>query len=188
MTKTAHNDEKNWEIAHRVLVPAFGPLKIQAMFDSMKDIASQLVLKWARSRSSQRIAVTEDFTRLTLDTLALCALDYRFNSFYSDSMHPFVDAMVRFLKYGEEKASTPSLFRAFSFGDQQKAVEDVKYMRELSRELVRERQEKPQDRNDLLNAMVTGIDPKTGAHMDEESLIDNVVSIVHQRDTAGLEH
>lgn len=31
---TAHYPgEENWEIAHRVLVPAFGPLTIRAMFD-----------------------------------------------------------------------------------------------------------------------------------------------------------
>lgn len=30
---TAHMGEENWEIAHRVLMPAFGPLNIQNMFD-----------------------------------------------------------------------------------------------------------------------------------------------------------
>ncbi len=35
------------------------------------DVASQLILKWARLSNGTKIAVTEDFTRLTLDTLAL---------------------------------------------------------------------------------------------------------------------
>lgn len=39
---TAHNDEENWAIAHRTLVPAFGPLNIVNMFDDMKDIVSPL--------------------------------------------------------------------------------------------------------------------------------------------------
>lgn len=30
---TAHDGEKNWGIAHRVLMPAFGPLSIEGMFD-----------------------------------------------------------------------------------------------------------------------------------------------------------
>lgn len=29
-------EEENWEIAHRVLVPAFGPLSIRGMFDGEK--------------------------------------------------------------------------------------------------------------------------------------------------------
>lgn len=30
---TAHHGEKNWGVAHRILMPAFGPLSIQGMFD-----------------------------------------------------------------------------------------------------------------------------------------------------------
>lgn len=43
-------------------------LKLSA---EMHDIASQLVLKWARFGSENDIDVTSDFTRLTLDTIAL---------------------------------------------------------------------------------------------------------------------
>jgi cytochrome P450/NADPH-cytochrome P450 reductase len=39
--------------------------------EDMHEIASQMVLKWARQEEGARIAPTEDFTRLTLDTLAL---------------------------------------------------------------------------------------------------------------------
>lgn len=68
---TAYPREHNWEIAHRVLMPAFGPLSIRGMFDEMHDIASQLVVKWARFGSKEKINVTDDFTRLTLDSIAL---------------------------------------------------------------------------------------------------------------------
>lgn len=56
----------------------------------MHDIAAQLILKWARKGPEYKIPVTSDFTRLTLDTIALCAMDYRFNSFYDNNMHPMV--------------------------------------------------------------------------------------------------
>lgn len=64
--------------------------------DEMYDLATQLVAKWARGGPDARINVTNDFTRLTLDSIALCAMGKRFNSFYSEEMHPFVGAMVRF--------------------------------------------------------------------------------------------
>lgn len=54
-------------------MPAFGPLSIRGMFDEMHDIASQLVIKWARFGPEDKINVTDDFTRLTLDTIALSA-------------------------------------------------------------------------------------------------------------------
>lgn len=127
---TAHNGEHNWEVAHRVLVPAFGPLNIRSMFDDMKDIGSQLVMKWARHGTDFRIPVTDDFTRLTLDTLALCSMNYRFNSFYQEQvrffkhpqpsiasnlpqMHPFVDAMVNFLSESGNRTRRPSILSMF---------------------------------------------------------------------------
>lgn len=40
---TAYPGEHAWEVAHRALMPAFGPLPIQAMFDEMQDIVTQMV-------------------------------------------------------------------------------------------------------------------------------------------------
>ena len=39
---TARFGEYNWEIAHRVVVPVFGPMAISKMFDDMHDVASQV--------------------------------------------------------------------------------------------------------------------------------------------------
>lgn len=41
------------------------------------DIAGQLVLKWSRLERGTPIHVSDDFTRLALDTLALCAMGVR---------------------------------------------------------------------------------------------------------------
>lgn len=48
-----------------------GPLAIRGMFDEMHDVAKQLLTKWARFGPKETINVTSDFTRLTLDTIAL---------------------------------------------------------------------------------------------------------------------
>ena len=37
----------------------------------MHDIVSQLIFKWARRGPEYKIAVTDDFIRLTLDTIAM---------------------------------------------------------------------------------------------------------------------
>ena len=42
---TAWTDEPNWQAAHRILMPAFGPAALRGMFDGMVDIAEQLMLK-----------------------------------------------------------------------------------------------------------------------------------------------
>ncbi|EJU05217.1 cytochrome P450 [Dacryopinax primogenitus] len=82
---TAYYGEESWGIAHRILMPALGPLSILAMFPSMLDINSQL-LKWERFGSDVAFDPTEEFSRLTFDTIALCMMSYRFNSFYHEHL------------------------------------------------------------------------------------------------------
>ena len=70
----------------------------------MLDIADQLMDKWARLNPGEEVDVPADMTRLTLDTIALCGFGYRFNSFYRDTPHPFVEAMVRTLTESQARA------------------------------------------------------------------------------------
>ena len=57
-------------------------------------IRNQTILKWVRLRPGNLTSVTNDFTRLTIDTIVLCAMDLHFYSFYHDKVHLFIDAMV----------------------------------------------------------------------------------------------
>jgi cytochrome P450/NADPH-cytochrome P450 reductase len=148
------------------------------MFDSMKDIAAQLIMKWSRFGDKYRVPVTDDFTRLTLDTLALCAMDYRFNSFYAEEMHPFVEAMVGFLSYAAVRARRPTFLHSWYSSDEAKWQENIDYMRNLSNELVQARKDHPKDTKDLLNAMINGKDPKTGKAVNDESIIDNLITFL----------
>lgn len=56
------------------------------MFDEMHDIASQLVSKWARFGPKERIDVSADFTRLTLDSIALYLFDDRIRRMLTDNL------------------------------------------------------------------------------------------------------
>lgn len=86
----------------------------------MKDIANQLVLSWARKGPENVIMATDDFTRLTLDTIALCTMDYRFNSFYQEKMHPFVDAMFGVLAERGNRAARPGFLTKMMVGTDRK--------------------------------------------------------------------
>jgi cytochrome P450/NADPH-cytochrome P450 reductase len=61
---TAFPDEKAWGIAHRTLMPVFGPIGVRKMFDGMLDIASQMVLRWDRLGPDHEIECSDDLTRL----------------------------------------------------------------------------------------------------------------------------
>ena len=183
-------EDMDWQQAHRTLMPAFGPLSIQQMFDEMHDIVSQLVLKWARMGPSYRIPVTSDFTRLTLDTIALCAMDYRFNSFYQDEMHPFVQAMNTSLSASSDRLKIGSMIRKMMPWDKtaEKVQHDRLYMGQVARELVQYRRDHPTEKRDLLNAMVKGKDPKTGELMPDGLISANMITflIAGHETTSGL--
>ncbi|CAG8961894.1 hypothetical protein HYFRA_00013694 [Hymenoscyphus fraxineus] len=185
---TAHTGEHNWEVAHRVLMPAFGPLSIHSMFDEMYDLASQMVMKWARFGGDQKIHVVDDFTRLTLDSIALCAMGKRFNSFYHDEMHPFVDAMVDFLAESGARSGRPAIASYFLRSAEAKYNADIKVLQDTATSLIAARRQHPNDKKDLLNAMLNGRDPKTGEGLTDASICNNMITflIAGHETTSGL--
>ena len=82
---TSETADPNWRKAHNVLLPAFSLDAMRSYFPPMLDIAVQLMQKWERLNPEDTVDVTADTTRLTLDTIALCGFNYRFNSFYRDN-------------------------------------------------------------------------------------------------------
>lgn len=185
---TAYSDEPNWGIAHRVLVPAFGPLSMHDMFDEMHEIAAQLVLKWARYGSETALNVVDDFTRLTLDSIALCAMEKRFNSFYREDMHPFPVAMTRFLAEAGQRAVRPAIATKMMRSVQKQYEDDIALMEKTAMDIVNERRMHPSDKKSLLKAMLDGKDPKTGEKMSEENIAANMVTflVAGHETTSGM--
>lgn len=144
----------------------------------MYDIASQLVMKWARQGPNIPITVTDDFTRLTLDTIALCAMGTRFNSFYHNEMHPFVEAMVGLLAGSGARARRPALINNLPTSENSKYWSDITYLRKLSQELIDARKNHPEDKKDLLNALILGRDPQTGQGLSDSSIVDNMITFL----------
>ncbi|THC91483.1 hypothetical protein EYZ11_009066 [Aspergillus tanneri] len=185
---SAYPGEHNWEIAHRTLMPAFEPLSIRAMFPEMQDIVSQMVSKWARFGFNSPIDVSDDFTRLTVDSIALCAMGDRFNSFYLEKQHPFVDAMAGMLGESWHRSLRPA-FSRFLFVEQ-----DIQYRADISkleyvaRDLLETRKRNPTKKKDLLNAMIFNRDPKTGEQLEDDAIIRNMITflIAGHETTSGL--
>lgn len=140
----------------------------------MHDIASQLVLKWARQGPQHKIAASEDFTRLTLDTIALCSMDFRFNSFYQDDMHPFVKAMNITLGAANSSGQLAGIIRRLMPSYQETVRLSAELMKETSMELVQYRRDHPTEKKDLLNSLIYGKDPKTGKTMRDGLIAANM--------------
>jgi len=187
---TAETQEPGWGAAHRILMPAFGPAALRTMFDGMVDIADQLLLKWERQGPAHRIDVADNTTRLTLDTIALCSFGYRFNSMYSDDMHPFVGAMVRSLVESGERAQRLPIQTRLMLKTAHQYDEDKRLMYEIADGLIAERRRhpSPEGEHDILDTMLTATDPQTGERLSDENVRYQLVTflIAGHETTSGL--
>jgi cytochrome P450/NADPH-cytochrome P450 reductase len=187
---TAHTDDPMWARAHGILM---APFSMQAMRDympAMIDIADQLTGKWDRVNPGEEIDVPADMTRLTLDTIALCGFGYRFNSFYRETPHPFVQAMVRVLDESQARIRQLPIQTRLKISAQRQFEEDQAFMASLVDDLIRKRRAMGDaaDNTDLLGRMITGIDRQTGLTLPDENIRAQCLTflIAGHETTSGL--
>lgn len=186
---TADTQEPRWSKSHNILLPTFAQRAMQGYHDAMLDVAEQCMLKWERLNADDEIDVTDDMTRVTLDTIGLCGFDYRFNSFYRDGNHPFVDAMLRSLETTMQTRGLP-LEDLLHRKMQRQLRDDTRYMHGVVEELIKVRREQGEDKTkkDLLNYMLAGVDRQTGQRLDDIQIRDETIIflIAGHETTSGL--
>jgi len=196
---TAFTEEPNWEKAHRILMPAFGPASLRHMHGAMIEVVSQMLDKWESLGDHHRLDVTDHMTRLTLDTIALAAFDYRFHSFQSDAVHPFIKAMTNGLGEASARSRRPVLFTKLRFGAQKRFLSDAEIMHEIADALIEERtsrqfrdeearRSESARKKDLLAVMLEAADPRTGEKLDVVNIRHQLVTflIAGHETTSGL--
>ncbi|MDT0150203.1 bifunctional cytochrome P450/NADPH--P450 reductase [Priestia aryabhattai] len=186
---TSRTNEPNWKRAHNILLPAFSQRAMKGYHSMMVDIAVQLVQKWARLNPNEIIDVPEDMTRLTLDTIGLCGFNYRFNSYYRETPHPFINSMVRALDEVMQQAQRLDIQDKLMVRTRRKFRQDIQSMFSLVDNIISKRKEnETQDGKDLLSLMLNGRDPDTGEKLDDENIRYQIITflIAGHETTSGL--
>lgn len=185
---TAHSDEPNWGCAHRILMPAFSQRAMKGYFDVMLRVANRLVDKWDRQGPDADIAVADDMTRLTLDTIALSGFGYDFDSFSSERLDPFIMAMVGALQEAMNKLTRLPIQDRFMGRAHRQCAADIAYMRNLVDDVIRQRRAAPTAGMDLLNLMLEARDPETDRRLDDANIRNQVITflIAGHETTSGL--
>jgi cytochrome P450/NADPH-cytochrome P450 reductase len=187
---TADTHDPAWTKARRIILPALSHRAIETYHGMMSDIADQLVLKWKRLNSDDQVDVVRDMTAFTLDSIGLCGFGYRFNSFYRQDNHPFVEAMIRALANIKTVRGLP--FENVIYRRRERQLNlDVAFMNEMVDRLVRERRADTTSkvpRNDLLDHMLAGADKTTGQKLDDLNIRYqiNTFLIAGHETTSGL--
>ncbi|KAI9003944.1 cytochrome P450 family protein [Hyaloraphidium curvatum] len=175
--------------ARRILAPAFGPAGLANMFEPAHDIVEQLMLKWERMEDGTRIDLLDSTTRVAIDTVGLSALGFRFNSLYSEKMHPFVAAISRVMGATANRAAHPALMTKVEDLISHQYRDDISLAHRVADDLIAHRRAHPEpDKKDALNAMLYAQDPKTGETLPDENIRFQIATffIAGGENTAGL--
>ncbi|OIK29228.1 bifunctional cytochrome P450/NADPH--P450 reductase [Streptomyces malaysiense] len=177
---TAYDDEPNWAKAHDILMPAFALGSMRAYHPVMLKAARRLIASWdARSAAGTPVDVSDDMTRMTLDTIGLAGFGFDFESFDRAEPHPFVEALVRALRWsmtklsrepGADHTEADEAFRA-----------DADFLASVVDDVIAARTAPgaaaPED-EDLLGLMLNATHPCDGTTLDLENIRDQVITFL----------
>ncbi|MDB5703129.1 MAG: reductase [Sphingomonas bacterium] len=184
---TAFSEEPNWGKAHRILLPAFSQRAMRGYFDMMLEVADQLVGKWSRL-SGTDVLVADDMTRFTLDSIAVAGFGHRFNSFEKEELDSFLEALGRALGESLNMITRLPIQQRFAKKAMRQYEADIAEVNALVDGIIAERRLNPNDGKDLLNLMLSAIDPESGEGLDDINIRYQVLTflIAGHETTSGL--
>ncbi|SDI29649.1 cytochrome P450 / NADPH-cytochrome P450 reductase [Alteribacillus persepolensis] len=186
---TSWTHEPNWRKAHNILMPTFSQRAMKDYHAMMVDVAVQLVQKWGRLNPNEAVDVPQDMTRLTLDTIGLCGFNYRFNSYYRETPHPFITSMLRALDEAMHQVQRLDVQDKLMVRTKRQFQHDIQAMFRLVDNIIAERRaSESQEENDLLSRMLNVKDPETGEKLDDENIRFQILTflIAGHETTSGL--
>ncbi len=175
---TAYTRERNWGLAHDLLMPAFTKQAMQSYHPVMLAAVDELVAHWDAAPGP--VDVAEDMTRLTLETIARTAFSRDFGSFTRAEPHPFVPAMVAALRTGQRKGvlnSMPGVSLLVRRLERQNAPHQA-YIDTLLDELIAERRASGEQHDDLLGIMLDQAHPVTGERLDDLNIRHQILTFL----------
>ncbi|KAI6081230.1 bifunctional P-450:NADPH-P450 reductase [Hypoxylon rubiginosum] len=171
---TAFDNEASWGIAHRILAPRLSPQSLTQHFTEMRDCASEFIEKWKSLGSKNEVSAVGELNRLNLEVTALTLFGNKLNCL-SGPEHPMIKGMEDSTSEAMKRPTRPGFLNWLVYGG--KFAKGTKVMRTFAQEMVDHRKANPTDREDLLAAMMTAKDPKTGTALADSQVIDEIVSM-----------
>jgi unspecific monooxygenase len=172
---TVETDHPNWRLAHDILMPGFTREAMRGYHSIMLEVVQELLNRWdGAADSGQKVNVTDDTTRLALETIGRAGFGYRFGSFDRRRPHPFVSAMNRMLQCANW-STVPPLTRLVrplllrSGAVMARIVDDVIKSRRHGAGAAAE---------DLLNLMLNATHPTTGRRLDPDNIRQQVITFI----------
>lgn len=171
---TAFDHEPIWGVHHRIFAPQVTPEAVADHFVQVRDCAAELTAKWRALPSNTSLSAIGELNRLDLETTTLCFYGRKLNNL-TGAEHPMIKTMDSATGEAIKRPTRPKFLNWLLH--RSKFQRDCRTMRQYAAECVEYRKAHPTDRKDLLHAMLHGKDPETGKSLDEQQVIDEIVTM-----------
>ena len=171
---TAFEDEASWGIHHRILAPLLTPTAVADYFTEVRDCVTELVDRWRTLSPESRVSPIDELNRLDLETTTLCFYGRKLNCLTGQEP-PMIKAMDGATSEAVKRPTRPKLVNWLFYGSKFKT--DSNAMRQYAAECLQYRKANPTDRKDMLYAMMNAKDPESGKSLNEEQIIDEMVTM-----------
>lgn len=171
---TAFADEPIWAVHHRILAPLVTPAAVAERFVEVRDCASELTAKWRGGSGDSPVSAIGDLNRLDIETTTFCFYGRRLNGLTGPEP-PIIKAMDGATSEAIKRPTRPGLLNKLFY--QSKFAKDTKALRKYATECLEYRKANPTDRKDMLHTMMTAKDPETGESLDDQQIVDEIVTM-----------
>ena len=105
-------------------------------------------------------------------------MDTRFNSFYTEDLHPFAKATYGLLDEVQLRASRPSWWNSLMWTSNKRFDENLHIVREFASGIIARRSTVGSRKKDLVHAMLKTKDPNTGQQLESSAIVDNMITFL----------
>jgi cytochrome P450 len=164
----------DWKWQRQTSAPVFRQQELKSFVPVFVRTTRALIAKWRQAPTGSIHDIERDMTRVTFDVISATLLPSA-----DATVGPAIEASAGlFQKAGSWSqlyaiANAPKWLPKPGRRAQQRAVH---ILRSSVAAMLRERREVPQQRDDLMHRLMKAHDPETGAPMNEEQLIDNLLT------------
>jgi cytochrome P450 len=171
---SAFDNEPSWGVHHRILAPLLTQVAVAQHFTEIHGCTTELTAKWKALSPDSRISVIDELNRLDLETTTRCFYGRKLNGLTGPEP-PMIKAMNGATSEAMKRPTRPKFVNWLFY--KSKFKNDTKAMRQYAAECLQYRKENPTDRKDMLYALMNAKDPETGKSLNEQQIIDEMVTM-----------
>ncbi|KAL8692938.1 MAG: hypothetical protein Q9218_002140 [Villophora microphyllina] len=173
---TAFANEPIWDVHHRILGPKMAPDAVAEHFKEICNISNELVAKWRDQGAGSTISPINELNRLDIETTTQCFYGRRLNNL-TGAAHPMIAAMDGATGEAIKRPTRPKILNWLMYSG--KFNRDCAAMRQYAADCLsyRKSHHDLSERKDLLYTMMNAKDPETGKALDEQQIIDEIVTM-----------